>query len=289
MMSVVLVEDHLPGLYAAAERMSADGQRQFRRYTGATLVLLVVAAACGLIERAWAGWISASAFGVSLVLVALREVRDAQDRWYDGRAAAESVKSTGWKYAVGGAPFNLGSQAPDERLRTTLTELVAELRQLRSELMSPRHAPDLAALRALRSESLWRRQELYGEQRLAEQRAWYARRAGQHRTTARRLRTGTIALQALGVGGAALKGLGVIHVDLLPLFATSAASGLAWLGVLDVQRTARSYDFAALELEPLLVALHSAKDESAWAKYVADAEAAMSREHTMWLARKQEG
>jgi hypothetical protein len=287
-MSSMRVEDHLPGLYTVAEQASAGGQREFRRLTSATLVLLVVAAAGGLIDRSWAGWISAAAFVASLAVVGRRAFADAEDRWYDGRAAAESAKSAAWKYAVGGAPFGVGSHAPENLLHETLTKLIGELRHLRSAVVSPVKPPDLAGLTAVRSESLAARQRLYGEQRLEDQRAWYARRAGEHRATARRWQWAMIVLQAAGVVGAVLKGVDAVHVDLLSLFATGAASAVAWLGALDVKRTARSYDFAALELESVIAGLPAAADEETWAKYVADAEAAMSREHTMWLARRQD-
>jgi hypothetical protein len=55
--------------------------------------LLILAALGGLIEDDWAGWVSLGAFGASLVASGLRIFHRAEADWYDGRAAAESVKS----------------------------------------------------------------------------------------------------------------------------------------------------------------------------------------------------
>jgi hypothetical protein len=47
--------------------------------------------------------------GIALVVILstelnVRSVRP-EDRWYDGRALAESAKSLVWRYSVGGLPF----------------------------------------------------------------------------------------------------------------------------------------------------------------------------------------
>jgi hypothetical protein len=60
----ITVEEHLPGLYEAAEKVSAGGQEQFRKLTQVSLGLLVVASARGLFDKSWAGWLSAGAFAL---------------------------------------------------------------------------------------------------------------------------------------------------------------------------------------------------------------------------------
>jgi hypothetical protein len=284
---VIRVEDHLPRLYVAAEEVSARGQRRFRQMTMATLALLLVAAVGGLVEHAWAGWVSAVAFALSLGLTALRSYQNAEQGWYDGRAGAESAKSVTWKYAVGGAPFGIGVADAEALLEQTLRGLVAELGRLRSAVTAAAAASDVAPLSALRAEPLGVRVATYRDQRLEDQRGWYAGRAADHRATGRRWQLAMIAFEILGIAGAVLKGLDVVEVDLLSLFATGAAAAAAWLAATDVLSTARAYDFAALELESVLVAAAAVDDEPSWATFVADAEQTMSREHTMWLARRR--
>jgi hypothetical protein len=152
---------------------------------------------------------------------------------------------------------------------------------------SAQTAPALDQLRVLRGAPLQRRQASYRKQRLEDQANWYSKRAGEHRSKARRWRAVMFASQLAGVAGATLKGLGVVDVDVLSLFATMAAAAAGWIAAGDYTETARAYDFAALELQGALGSFDRVEDESEWARYVADCEQAMSREHTMWLARRR--
>jgi hypothetical protein len=282
------IEQHLPGLWQAAEDISARGQREYRRLIGGSLLLLVLAAIGGMIDRPWAGWISAGAFAASTVTATLWVMRQAENDWYDGRAAAESAKSLAFKYAVGGEPFEITNADAPAEFDATLDALVKELRHLGSEVRAPATAPDLSELDHVRSLGLDTRQEMYRSQRVEEQRDWYARRAGEHRRAGHAWQALMIALNLAGIAGASLKGAGVIDFDLLSLFATMAAAVAAWLTGVDHLRIARAYDFAAIELDSVLARLNAMRTEAKWATFVADAEQTMSREHTMWQARRRE-
>lgn len=283
----VRIEDHLPAPYASASRASKQGQDWFKRLTWVALALLVVASAGGLVAAEWGGWLSLIAFLGSIVLTALAVYRKTEQDWYDGRAAAESIKSLTFKYAVGGEPFGIVTEHPDRRFTDAIARLTSELKQLGSAVKSSDTAPALDRLRDLRATPLATRQAAYREQRLEDQASWYVTRAGEHRSTARRWRVVMFASQLLGATGAALKGLGLIEVDALSLLATIAAAAAGWIAAGDYIETARAYDFAAIELQQALETFGSVNDEKEWARYVADCEQAMSREHTMWLARRR--
>jgi SMODS and SLOG-associating 2TM effector domain 3/SMODS and SLOG-associating 2TM effector domain 1 len=286
-LTMVELEQHLPTLFRSAEDVSTGGRRRFERLTGSMLVLLVIAAAGGLVEQPWGGWVSAAAFAVSVLIPLLWVYDKARTAWYDGRAGAESVKSISWKYAVGGEPFGVDRPRAEALYFDTLQALVAEFGRLSSEVAGPATAPDVAALSDVRQASLEERRSLYRDRRLAEQRAWYVRRAGEHRAVAGRYGWAVVVVQVLGVAGAVLKGIDVVDLDLLAVPATIAAALTAWIAVGDHRHVARTYDFAVLELETVLGREASVADEASWAVFVADAEAAMGREHGMWLARRR--
>jgi hypothetical protein len=283
----VTVEEHLPTLYSAAEATSTRGQDRFRKLTATSLCLLIVAAAGGLIEHEWAGWLSLTAFGASLVTTGLWIFRHAETNWYDGRAAAESVKSLTWKYAVRGDPFSTSTGEAEVAYRSAIEGLVEELRELGSDVRAPDVAARSAALDAVRSAPLAHRRDVYRAQRVTQQRDWYARRARDHRVSSHRWHIAMFGCQSAGTVGALLKALGSIHADVLSLLATAAVAAAAWVTAGDFVRTARAYDFAALELDGVLDRLDAAGSEDEWASFVADAEQAMSREHTVWLARRR--
>jgi len=277
----------MPGLYDAAERLSERGQKWFKRGTLAALVLLVVASVLGLIAEPWAGWLSALAFGGSIVLTGLTVFRKAEDDWYDGRALGESVKTLTWKYAVGGEPFARSENEPTSAYERMLGGVVEELRTLRSAFDPPREPDDLSPLTKFRGAGLGDRQAVYREQRLQGQRKWYSERGSEHRRTARAWQAAAGVLQAAGVAAGALKGLDVVDLDLLSVFAAAAAAALAWFAAGDYRKTARAYALTTLELDRTLEAAERIQSEDDWARFVADAEQTMSREHTTWLARRR--
>src|ERR671915_332288 len=100
-----------PTSYIAADSASLDGQRRFITSTRIQLILLVIASAAGsfswAVNDSWDGTalLAGMAFTAAAVLRVILLRTRPHRFWYDGRAAAESVKTLSWKYAVGGDPF----------------------------------------------------------------------------------------------------------------------------------------------------------------------------------------
>jgi len=283
----VRIHDHMPALYRTAETASGQGQRRFRELTATALILLVVAAVGGMIDERWAGWLSAAAFAIGTAATTLWIMRRYENEWYDGRAAAESAKSLTFKYAVGGAPYGADNPSARDTYAEALSAIVVELRHLESAVETSPDLPDLGELDQLRRADLPDRQAAYRAQRIEEQRTWYTNRARDHRRNGHRWQAVMITSYVAGIAGAVLKGLGVIDFDLLSLFATLAASVAAWLTAVDYMRITRAYEFAALELGQVSGRSSDAAGEDEWASFVADAEQTMSREHTLWQARRR--
>jgi hypothetical protein len=64
------------------------------------------------------------------------------------------------------------------------------------------------------------------------------------------------------------------------------ASLLAWMQVKQYQELSQSYAIAAHELGLISVLAEHGQSEVDFSAFVADAETAMSREHTLWAARR---
>jgi hypothetical protein len=100
----------LPPLHDAASASSLAVQTRFLRATRLQLGCLVLAAAGGAVGLADGLGEVGAVIGLAAFLAALcargylllnRPART----WYEGRAAAESIKTLAWRYAVGGHPF----------------------------------------------------------------------------------------------------------------------------------------------------------------------------------------
>jgi hypothetical protein len=279
-----LPDTAFPVIFQQADLSSQQAQRHFLRATAAVLSLFSVAAVMGAIDTRWAGWAGAATFLASIIIGALAVTQNLERTWYDGRALAESAKSLTWLYVARGGDLGAAPD-PDGALRERLRGLRAELAGL--EFVVDVAGQDISEqMRELRQAPLARRKELYLRERLADQIQYYRRRLAEHRRGARRFRVAAWVAQLSGFVGAALKGAGILRIDLLGIAAAAAAALIAWLQTRDHVTLARAYRLTAEDLERVGEDVPAEDDETEWAAYVADAETAMSREHVMWLARR---
>jgi hypothetical protein len=220
------------------------------------------------------------------VISVIHANRNPEARWYRGRAAAESVKTLTWLYAVGGTPFPDGDGESDERLLNRLGELVDSLKEL--DLVVPADSSRrqiTPAMTGLRARPLADRRRAYLTDRVDDQIAWYSKRAADHTRSARRWLLVVAAANACGAGAGFLRMVNVVQLDLLGLAAAVAGAATAWTQLLQHKAQANSYAVAVQDLTLIRDRIATVTDD-AWPRFVSDAEEAISREHTMWLARR---
>jgi len=288
-----LEDTDLPGLFESADSASLDGQRQYLRTVRLRLLLAVLAACTGVVQwKLGPRQIDVAAIGTALTLVGvlltelnLRTARP-ENRWYDGRALAESTKSLAWRFSVRGVPFALKAdeQAVERRFLEQMGKLLAEapttsIRPSQRAVVSDR-------MRALRAADLATRKATYLEFRIADQQAWYARKAQTNERLARRWGLWLCLVELIGIAAAVAKASGFIQLDLAGVVAAMVAAGTAWVSLRQLATLARAYTFAANELTIAHRRLELVDDEATWAVEVADSEEAVSREHTMWRASR---
>ena len=94
--------------------------------------------------------------------------------------------------------------------------------------------------------------------------------------------------QTLALAGAAIQ-LFAAHlgINLASVFAAGAAGGLAWLQIKRHQELTQSYAVAAYELGLIVPPSSGSANDEGLSNFVNDAETAISREHTMWIARRE--
>jgi hypothetical protein len=292
---LMAVERSFPSLLRDASDFSARGQRLYMRLTYGGLLAALVAAVGGAIPveatvgsatvdvgSAVAGLAFLVGIGLAYYTVSIRPERG----WYEGRAVAASIKTLCWQYGVGGGVFGVGAAEAEERLIGRLGEVLESTGGLTLAAGGPLITAELSALRR---EPLAARRAVYLAERVDGQVRWYSGRAAYNRSRVHLWYGVAIACQAAGLAFAALKAFDVIQVDLLGIAATAAASASAWVQAKDHQGLAESYAVTTRELVLIRAkaeAAGDAVDEADWCAYVEDAERAISREHTLWLARR---
>lgn len=293
-MSAGLTESDLPGLYQDANRNSLKAQQKYLLFTKLGLIAAIVAAAAGatsvVVASADIGGIVATfAFVSAIVLRSLLLKETPEKIWYEGRAGAESAKTTAWRYAVGGDPF--GKSLTDSETRKHLIERLREI----SEGLDPQSIvsssgeplPNITeGMTNLRQKPLQERIDAYREGRVKDQKDWYSRKAELSNRRAKQWNAILITIEIFGVLAGILKATNIIDIDLLGLTAALVAAGGSWLQTKQHSNLAEAYTVAARELSYIDSLLASCTKEQEWSNFVDEAEEAISREHTLWIASR---
>ncbi|HUQ63879.1 MAG TPA: SLATT domain-containing protein [Acidimicrobiales bacterium] len=202
-----------------------------------------------------------------------------------GRAIAESIKTLAWRYAVGGDPFalSLGAHDADRLFLERVEEVVKKADQVQ---LAPVVGDQITgAMRELRRQPLDRRRESYCIGRVEDQMRWYAGKAQANGDSARRWGATAAASNVIGIVGSVARFFGWVDFDILGIAAAAAGSATAWVQLKQHRILATSYALASQELSLVRERLSAITDENSWSLEMSDAEDAISREHTMWLAR----
>jgi SMODS and SLOG-associating 2TM effector domain 1 len=168
-----------------------------------------------------------------------------------------------------------------ERLRQVLAEVKPQ--DWQGSIAGPQITD---AMERLRSSRLPERRSTYLRDRIGVQRGWYSERSDKALVSAKSWTLIGIIAGALGVVLGFLRMFTVIDVDLLGLLATVATATSAWSQFRQHRMLAASYAVADQELGAIEVTGPRIDSENEWEVFVRDAEDAISREHTLWLARR---
>ncbi|MEU9041935.1 MULTISPECIES: DUF4231 domain-containing protein [unclassified Kitasatospora] len=289
----------LPELFRTADKASLDGQRETLRWYRGLIAMLVVAALIGSFpgpdhKGDFDPWplFSVAAFLLAGYFWSRLRRSNPQGRWYEARAAAESVKTLAWKYTVRASPFDGEGQSPDVD-RGYLLQVEDVMRAFEDPAIVP---PDTVAeitpeMRRLRADSLTARRTLYLRTRVEGQRTWYRSRADACESQAVSWGLGIAVLIILGAAAAIAQATGALQVHIFGASSAAAAAIIAWTQLKQLRPLAAAYQLAARELENVGNQLSDldvrAPDaEARWARLAAEAEDAVSREHTTWRARR---
>ena len=282
-----------PGLYRAANRASVQAQTRFRIEIASYLVLLIAGAALSLLakqsqELAIAGAIVFLAgIGVSVYSVVRRHDRI----WYNGRAVAESVKTSAWRFMMRAEPYTDESDAAAKaNFRNTQRAILQQNMHLAAYLAVPDAAEAIPQSMAhIRAQPVLERLRLYQDLRIDEQRAWYQSKAVAKMRSGRRWFAALIICNFAALVCMLLKiGHPAWEYLTTDVFAVAAGAALTWSQFEKFSDLAAAYNLAAHEIGILRGESENVESDAELCRFVKDAENAFSREHTQWVARKDQ-
>jgi len=281
-----------PALFRSADRESQRAQRSYLSSLRVRLGSLVVAAFGGALTLSTAGGFQvggglaflafACALGAELFLATTSPLTT----WYEGRAAAESAKTLAWRYMVRAEPFEVDDVDVDKQFHAQTYSLLQDLRSISLGTEEPAAQQITDKMRHVRALDFNERRQVYLADRIADQQRWYSEKARWNDRRARGWVLVSIVLEIAGLIGGALKAFGWINFDLLGFLAAAAGGVMAWIEAKQHRNLATAYGIASQELASIASELPTLNGEERWAAFVAQAEEAISREHTLWRASR---
>ena len=296
MENIKIADADFPASYIAADKAAINAQGKYLRVIRADLFLLIIGALVLVyvypagINR-YIAIISTLLFAGSLAATLILQKNRYEKTWYGARAIAESVKTLTWKYMTCAEPFML-----DTDINRVNDDFIGELNNIlgkRDEIvwaiteesrLAPQISEKMKTVRALNSEQ---RKNIYIEQRINDQRVWYRDKSIYNRKAESRWYGWVIFSQLLAFAASiSIIAFPSSPVNLTGVFAAMAAAFLAWMQTRQHQELAQSYSIAAYELDMIAEKADRILTEDELSEFVSDAENAVSREHTLWVARR---
>jgi hypothetical protein len=280
-----------PALYKSASEGSATAQSRFLNTIRWEYFLLFVVS----IASATRGLSGLNPLILSILLVILaglfvyKTVKKLDQDWYRCRALAESVKTSTWRFSMRAHPFadTESIENPKAEFRNLLRDILQANRSIAENLHSDETEQVTASMIEIRRLSLKDRITFYVNNRIDDQRAWYAKKSSANKTAQRRWFWLTIILYV----GAAIS----LNADQLGFSQATLAfdpmivlvtSTLGWLQMKRHGELTASYNLTAHEIGIIRGNSDNVETEEQFSDFVNEAELAFSREHTQWVARR---
>lgn len=291
------VEDkHLPGLYQSANSTSIKEQNKHFSSIAIYLILLIIAALFSFFsdgeDEPVLKIISTVFFLVTLAIMIWLRVAKPIDIWYNGRAVAESVKTRSWRWMLRAEPYEDCDDLEIIRrkfigdLKTILSQNQSLVEKLGVEASTEEPISD--RMIEIRKLDLDERLDVYKKERITDQALWYKSKSQFNKSRSNLWFWTTVTLHGFAII-LLLYNISEPNLKLpIEVIAVAASSVLTWLQSKKHNELAASYSLTAHEIILIKAETNRITNEKELSEYVMNCENAFSREHTQWVARKNE-
>ena len=291
----IVEDEHFPGLYRSADQSSILAQRRYIRLHVWHLFCLIMGSFSVAIAAIFPAVdtsiyiFSAIILVIGIILTLVSRVRRYEEVWFDCRAIAESAKTATWRFMMKAEPFK-DENNPERSFLDKLRE-IRESRPSRTKDLAQSLATDAQSLsdfmHEMRRKFVDERRNLYLESRIRDQKIWYTNKAKFNSRKENCWFWSVLVLQILAVVFAILwAASSSLPANTVPLLMTCAAAAIAWSQMKRYSELAQSYSLAAQELGDQEAIASNITQEADLIKLVVQVEETISREHTMWCARR---
>ena len=212
-------------------------------------------------------------------------------KWFDTRAVAESVKTVTWRYIMGVEPYenSLSAEDLDRKFVNKLDEILRSASKASGSLAKNVGSEQQISnrMREVRQMNIEERKTIYLQQRIKDQKDWYSKKAKYNSGKETMWFWVTIIVELLAIL-TAIYMFNTLNSTFNPIgtFTTLVVVFTAWNQTKKYGELSQSYTIAAQELISIESLAVHIKNEEKLSDYVRDTENAISREHTMWCAKR---
>ncbi|MDR5729810.1 MAG: DUF4231 domain-containing protein [Terriglobia bacterium] len=284
-------EPDYPPLRNAANRASISAQRVFLRLNRIQLLLLTSAAFVSGVqfknpehqhEESWVVFvIMLTALAVTTVL----RIGKFDDRWFRCRAYAENFKSLVWLYVMSA---NASSDSSEQEYLNSIAHLKERLPDLQKEFARYGIAGKLITdwMCKARSLTVEHKLAMYHALRIDDQMNWYSDKAKFNSRKEGEWFWSIVVIEFLAVAGAALQANQLLQLNPVSGIAALGTALIAWSQIKRFSDLGTSYAIAANDICEIAESHRRVETQAELDVFVQQIETAVSREHSMWLARR---
>lgn len=144
-------------------------------------------------------------------------------------------------------------------------------------------------MRIIREKGLEERKKIYNKERVVDQKDWYRSKAHTNEENREKWFWGSVLIE----GAAVLLAFLLIHkeemaINPVGILITIAAVVVAWSETKRHRELSQSYSLVVQELGQISSMFVHIIDDESLSKYVDDTEEVISKEHKMWLAKRED-
>jgi hypothetical protein len=287
-----------PNYFQACDKLSIDSQKNYLNIIRADLMAMILAALLAIYyfqtteSKLLIYIVTGLSLLLGLILTIILKSKKYEDTWYQGRALAESCKTITWRFAMCSEYFesSLSTEDAKERFIFRIKEVVNEFSNLSSALNSKILNKEIITgkMMELRNLSVQKKKDYYIDNRIENQKEWYAKKAEWNKGRSNFWFWVVIISQAVAL-------ISIVFLikfpdnnwNLVGLLTTIASSAISWLQIKQHQELKQAYTTAAEELNFIKELSYKVKDDEQLSEFILDSENAISREHTMWIAQRR--
>ncbi len=283
-----------PALYRSASDASAGAQRSYLNLLRCEYGFLLVAAVFSMdfSEKPLYYVLYTLVFLGALMALLYRSTTKPEQGWYKGRALAESIKTSTWRYCMRSAPFqdNEDVKVPRGEFRNHLKSVLESNRHVAEKMPPGEAARDQItdSMEKTRALSLEDRKQFYDTFRVRDQRKWYQSKAGANKRSGVKWVIICIIVYVFAIVSVLLRTV-FPEWTIWPTepLIVAASSIVGWIQIKRFNELATSYALTAHEIGIIQDMIAEIKSEHEFSEFINEAELAFSREHTQWVARQQ--